>query len=307
MQLTAIGKPATRLRAPVPRKILLMFKCTVFLLLAGCLQLSANSFGQQITLSKKQVSLAELFLEIHNQTGYYFFYNQSALEKARRVDINVHHASLREVLDLCFRNQQLQYEIEQQVIIVKPKGRLSTDTSYYPLQGKVVNEHGEAVISATVKLMPGGMMGMTDEEGSFMLSAKGKTEFLQVSCIGYVSQRVGINANSPIVIILRRMDNKLDEVRVIAYGTSTRRYATGNVARVSSEEIAKQPVANPLSAMQGRVAGLNIQQNTGVPGGEFLFSFVDKTVSARKETTCFIWSMGCRCRLPALLHFTPVQ
>ncbi|WP_052273344.1 SusC/RagA family TonB-linked outer membrane protein [Flavihumibacter solisilvae] len=247
-----------------------MFKCTVFLLLAGCLQLSANSFGQQITLSKKQASLAELFMDIHKQTGYYFYYNDAILQKAKRVDIDVRQATLVAVLDHCFRNQPLQYEIDKEVIIVTDKRsfKLPTDTTYR-VQGKIQNEMEDPLSNVTVKAHPGGMMVMTDERGLFLLPRVGRQIFLEISCVGYASQHLGVTDDKPILITLRKVDNKLDEVHVIAYGTGTRRYNTGNVGRVKSEEISNQPVANPLAAMQGRVAGVSIQQVTGVPGGGF--------------------------------------
>jgi TonB-dependent starch-binding outer membrane protein SusC len=59
----------------------------------------------------------------------------------------------------------------------------------------------------------------------------------------------------------------LDETIVIAYGTSSRRFTTGNIATVKAADIEKQPVLNPLLALQGRVTGVEITQLSGLPGG----------------------------------------
>jgi TonB-linked SusC/RagA family outer membrane protein len=273
MQLTAIGKTVSVYRRSQQlHNMYRMVKLTVILLLVGCLHLSANTFGQHITLSKKQATLAELFVDIHNQTGYYFYYSEELLQQASRVDIQVKQATLPTVLDICFRNQRLQYEIEKQVIIVTPKKKLetaTTDTSNLPIRGRVVNEQEEPLTNVTIKVLPTGMMFMTDENGDFYIPQAIHNAVLEISSIGYLSKRVGITNEKYVLISLRRLDNKLDEVQIIAYGTSIQRYNTGNVAKVSSKEIELQPVANALSALQGRVAGLNIQQNTGVPGGGF--------------------------------------
>jgi TonB-linked SusC/RagA family outer membrane protein len=68
-------------------------------------------------------------------------------------------------------------------------------------------------------------------------------------------------------IAAKVMVKPLDEVQMIAYGTTTRRFSTGSVSTVTSTEIKNQPVNNPLLALQGRMPGVFITQNTGVPGG----------------------------------------
>ncbi len=62
---------------------------------------------------------------------------------------------------------------------------------------------------------------------------------------------------------------ELDQVVMMAYGQTTRRLTTGNISKVSAEEISRQPVSNPLAALQGRVPGLVITQTSGVPGSAF--------------------------------------
>ncbi len=61
--------------------------------------------------------------------------------------------------------------------------------------------------------------------------------------------------------------SKLDEVQIIAYGTSSQRFQTGNVSSIKAKDIEKSPVSNPLLALQARVPGLNITQGSGLPGG----------------------------------------
>ncbi|MBO9571391.1 MAG: SusC/RagA family TonB-linked outer membrane protein, partial [Chitinophagaceae bacterium] len=76
-------------------------------------------------------------------------------------------------------------------------------------------------------------------------------------------------SDAPIIVSLEKNISQLDEVQYIAYGTTSRRFSTGNVSTVKAEEIEKQPVQNPLLALQGRVPGVNITQNTGLANGAF--------------------------------------
>ncbi len=93
---------------------------------------------------------------------------------------------------------------------------------------------------------------------------------LLLSSVGYKAQEIKVS-NTSLVINVRLEINEspLDEVQIIAYGTTSQRLGTGNVSTVRSEDIAKQPVSNPLAAMIGRVPGLLITQNSGTPGGGF--------------------------------------
>ncbi len=106
----------------------------------------------------------------------------------------------------------------------------------------------------------------TDTYGRFSIDAEhGKT--LVISNIGYTSKEIKVNEENTMIVGLEITTSKLDEVQIIAYGTSSQRFQTGNVASVKAKDIEKQPVNNPLLALQGRVPGLVITQVNGLPGG----------------------------------------
>jgi TonB-linked SusC/RagA family outer membrane protein len=78
-----------------------------------------------------------------------------------------------------------------------------------------------------------------------------------------------VNGKADLLVNLKTKTSQLDDVQIIAYGTTTRRLNTGNVSTVGSQEISEQPVASPLEALEGRVPGLFIAQSTGMPGSSF--------------------------------------
>jgi TonB-dependent SusC/RagA subfamily outer membrane receptor len=107
----------------------------------------------------------------------------------------------------------------------------------------------------------------TDADGKFNLDVN-PGEVLVVSSVGFGSKEVPIlSAQSNLVIALDISSSPLDEVQIIAYGEASRRLNTGNVSSVKGADIAKQPVQNPLLALQARVPGIFIEQATGLPGG----------------------------------------
>ncbi|MBO9573613.1 MAG: TonB-dependent receptor plug domain-containing protein, partial [Chitinophagaceae bacterium] len=86
----------------------------------------------------------------------------------------------------------------------------------------------------------------------------------------YAAREIKIGASdAPIIVALEKNISQLDEVQYIAYGTTSKRYNVGNTASIKAADIEKQPVQNPLFALQGRVPGLLVTQNTGLANGTF--------------------------------------
>ncbi len=86
-------------------------KFTAFLCLVACLQVSAAGTAQNVTYSGKDVSLKKIFRELNRQTGFGFLYKDSYLKEAKPVNLSVKNVPITDVLDICFANQPLSYEI----------------------------------------------------------------------------------------------------------------------------------------------------------------------------------------------------
>src|SRR5437016_874586 len=93
-------------------KTLFIMKITAFLILLACLQVSAKGYAQKkVTLSEKNAPLKKIFTAIRKQTGYIIFVNESLLDKAHTVTIQITNADLEAALDLCLKNQPLTWSI----------------------------------------------------------------------------------------------------------------------------------------------------------------------------------------------------
>ncbi|CAC9974410.1 SusC/RagA family TonB-linked outer membrane protein [Flavobacterium panici] len=110
---------------------------------------------------------------------------------------------------------------------------------------------------------------ITDYNGQFSISAD-PNDTLFVSFIGFKTKVVPVNNRVEINIKLEYDTTTLQEVRVNAgYYSVKESDRTGSISRITSKDIETQPVTNVLAAMQGRMAGVNIIQTSGVPGGGF--------------------------------------
>ena len=106
----------------------------------------------------------------------------------------------------------------------------------------------------------------TDFDGNYTLSNVGADAVLVVSYIGYKTQEVGVNGRSTVNIVLEEDAQALDEVVIIGYGTTTVKDATGSVTAVTAEDFNGGVISSPEQLIQGKTAGVNIQQSSGEPG-----------------------------------------
>ncbi len=93
---------------------------------------------------------------------------------------------------------------------------------------------------------------MTNTEGTFRLKNVEPTDQLIITYTGYTAKTVEVKDENHFYIQLEIAQNELDVAIVQGYGTTTRRLSTGNIAKVTAVEIEKQPVMNPLLALQGK-------------------------------------------------------
>ncbi|WP_349317782.1 TonB-dependent receptor [Chitinophaga sp. MM2321] len=247
-------------------------KITSILLLGICLQVSAKVYPQKITLSEKKAPLEKLFREIKLQSGYLFFYDPDVIKKTQPVDINVDKAGLEEVLAICFRNQPLEYTISNKIIIVNPKtANLESSSMLAPppvdISGKVVDEAGNPLPGASVKIKGSSKGASADANGNFNLQIPDNKAVLIVSFIGYESQEVAATGGQ-MSIVLKREDTQISDIVVIGYGTSKKSDLTGSLSYVSSKDFEDQPVTRLDQALQGRATGVQVTTTSGSPGGD---------------------------------------
>lgn len=234
---------------------------------------SLYSYGQQISLSVQNAPLEEVFRQIEAKTDYRFVYAREELKQARPVTLQVSSRSLERVLAQVFAGQPLSYSINKKYISVHLREPKREPAPPAPpgieVQGRVLSEAGEPLPGASVMVKGSTTATATDEGGKFLLNNLPQESTLIVSSVGYLSREIPLNGRTSLTITLTLAVGTLDETVVIAYGKTTRRLNTGSVAKVSSRQIEKQPVSNPLAALQGRVPGLIITQANGLPGSQF--------------------------------------
>ena len=132
------------------------------------------------------------------------------------------------------------------------------------VRGTVKDVAGEPIIGASI-LLQGTTSGVvTDYDGNFSIQAPGNGT-LVISYVGYITQTIAIQNRNSIEVILQEDMELLDEVVVIGYATGSTRTISGAVEKVGREDMNAGVIVNPLDALKGKVAGVNIQKTGGDP------------------------------------------
>lgn len=135
------------------------------------------------------------------------------------------------------------------------------------IKGQVVDPTGEPLIGASV-LEKGSSTGTaTDFDGNFSIKVKSTNATLIVSYVGYNPEEVKLDGRTELTVTLSENATALDEVVVVGYGSMRKRDLTGAMSQIKSDEIMKGGATDISRALQGKLAGVQIQQSDGAPGG----------------------------------------
>jgi TonB-dependent starch-binding outer membrane protein SusC len=265
------------------------------LLTLALLLVCTFTFAQPVTLTGRNMSLKQVFSAIKKQTGYVVFYDQTILIGTKPVSLTINRMPLQDVLQLVLTDQSLNYIIQDKTIILSRKTtteqpqqniEIVISDPVLLINGVVRADNGDALPGASIRIKNTGTGTSTDAFGGFQLKRAVANSVIEISMIGYETVEFTVvkqdekfqlvpknkvtftsDNNAPgsiyLTLNLKKSLSILDETQVIAYGRTSRRYATGSVGTVKAEDIQKQPVMNVLQALEGRVAGLVLTPNTG--------------------------------------------
>lgn len=134
------------------------------------------------------------------------------------------------------------------------------------VKGKVTDEKGEIIPGVSITIQGTQQGTLTDAEGVYTIQASGNAT-LVFSFLGYLKEEVAVANRSTVDVSLKTDTKALEEVVVVGYGTQRKVETTGSIASVKAADLVQTPVANIAQGLQARVAGVQINQNSGSPGG----------------------------------------
>lgn len=253
-------------------KILLVMRLTTIILLVTIMQVSAASFAQNITLNRTNASLESVLKDMRKQSGYDFLFDRNLLKNTTPVNLKVTNISLEEALKLCLRGQSLSYLIDNRSVIIteKEKTLLSKvkDLLALPIdfRGKVVDELENPLPGATIKVVKSNKTATTNANGEFIIAGVDDASMVTVTFVGYQPRTLKVTSEFSKITLLTTVSQLREVIINKGYYQTIEKLNTGSVSKVTSEEISRQPLTNPIQTLEGLVPGMFIQQTSGMAG-----------------------------------------
>ncbi|MBV8251907.1 MAG: SusC/RagA family TonB-linked outer membrane protein [Chitinophaga sp.] len=263
--------PTSSIRKRSTEQRNLFRRLTVVLLMVGCLSISLATAAQTITYSSKKATLQQVFTEIKKQVNYVVIFNPDLIDVSVSVSVNAKNQPLEAFLKTIFSGMPVKYNIVGTTIVLfrksdSPQKAMPEDNApTREVSGVVSDEkNGTPLIGVNVVVSGTNKGTQTNEKGLFTLKNVEENDILTFSSIGFQKVSVLVSRlRAQFVVKLPPATSELDQTVVQAYGVTSKRLATGNITKVTAKDIERQPVLNPLLALQGRAPGLLITQTSG--------------------------------------------
>ncbi len=224
----------------------------------------------RLTISVQQAPLREAINKIGAQCNCQFMYAKDLLPLKTKVTINAQNRTLRSVLDELLKPFNVSYKSSEAYIFIKEKPRMGgiDKPVQQPVTGQITDaQTGEALPGVTVSIK-GTTTGVTaDSAGFYRLEVADGEAVLLFLAIGYEPQELRVGTQTVVNARLSPSAQSLNQVVVVGYGAQGRKSITGAVAVVTGKQVREVPVAGIDQALQGRVAGVQVTQTSGQPGG----------------------------------------
>ena len=245
-----------------------IMKLACVMLIVLLLLIHPYGHSQTITCSGKNIPIEKLFSVIKKQTGYFFFHNNELLKNARKIDINVKNATLKEVLAVTFKNQPFDYVIENKTIVITKKAAAVSvkegpavvrNDTMRTVSGSIQDQNGKPVSGATITVSGTTMATSASSEGTFTVKMPLSKSQLVVSSIGFEDAVLENNHQNQITVVLKQKEYiESTDVIVVGYGTAKKIDLTGSVSTVNIRDIGDRQNPSLATLVQGKISGVDV-------------------------------------------------
>lgn len=257
-------------RIPLKKGLLILLMMKTFFLLS-IITVTASVSGAYSQITKLSVDfnnekIETVLTSIEKETDFYFFYKSEELSTMQPVTIQSENKSINETMDLLFAQSGMTYKIIDKYIAIVPENSITAISLQDNIvSGLIRGSDGLPIPGATVVVKDNLATGVnTDMEGRFTIKAK-IGDILQFSFVGMEKKEITVASLDFLEIILEESVIGLDDVIVVAYGTTKRETFTGSAAVISVDKLENRSLSNFSEALAGNATGVNVY-SSGQPG-----------------------------------------
>jgi len=228
---------------------------------ASTVRLQKNKFS----IKSDGISVIEVFTVIESETSFKLFYKNTDIELNKKIAIDVTNIGVNDLMNETLGNTNLNFKIrDKQIIIYKTK---NNQQQLIKISGVVIDENNTPMPGVAITVMGSKKGVISDFDGNFYIEVPlGKT--LTFNYLGYKTIEVVVKKGTPkkLNITLEASKELLDEVVVTGFETSEKRKFTGATSSITAEEIKIDGVVDAGQLLEGRIAGVTLQNVTGTFG-----------------------------------------
>jgi len=259
-------------RNPVVQKILLTMRLTFFLLALNVMSAYSASYAQKakLNLNVQNGQVKDVLAEIETQSEFFFMYDNNQVDVERTVNLEAKAENIDLVLEKLFNGTDVNFKVvNRQIVLFPESGSGLTTQQGAKVKGKVVDATSAPLPGVTV-IVKGTTMGViTDIDGNYSFASLPATAVLQFKFVGMTTKEVTVGTNTTINVTLEDETIGIEEVVAIGYGTAKKRDVTGAVGSVKAEAIVRSNPVQPAKALQGQLAGVNVNKVNSRPGSDY--------------------------------------
>lgn len=248
---------------PLTMKLFFIFLiCSVGLLHAadGCAQRTT------VNINMKNKTVESVLSAIEKATGFGFFINNKNINLKRQVSVSVANKDVMDVLKIIFNDTNVNYQVIDNQIVLSVKN-VPQAAQTVTVSGTVKDREGGALIGVTVAEKGTNNGTITDMNGNYKLTARSSSPTLVFSYVGYQPQEIAVKGRNVIHVTLQENAQELNEVVVTALGIKRAQKALSyNVQQLSADDVLKNKDVNFINALNGKVAGVNINSSSAGVG-----------------------------------------
>lgn len=243
---------------------------------------SAESIlNRRLSISLKNVTLETALNNIQHKVDVKFVYSSTLIPLSSKVSVSANQETLSNILNKLLIELNINYTVNASQYIVLKKNQVAfADTLVaggnivLPVQqrmvsGKVTAKSDGTAFPGVSVMVKGTKTGtITDKEGNYKISVPGNESILVFTYISFLPREIPVGNMAVINVQLAESANALSEVVVTAAGIKREKTTLGySVTTISADKLAQKSEPDPLRALTGKVAGVNIQSSGGVAGG----------------------------------------
>ncbi len=259
----------------------LKMRLTVLLIILSLFRINANTYSQKtkISIDVKNFTIENVFDLIQQKTEFKLFYKDAEVDTKRKISLKVSNKRVEYILDKIFKNTDISYKIiDKQIVLIKklintnnlPKNFQIASIKPqkgFDITGQIVDPDGLPVPGTALSIEGTTRGVITDFDGYFTIRVS-VSDVLKIESLGFEKQTITIidkNKKTYNIILTKGIED-LEEIVITGYQNIRKKFFTGASQSLKAEDIKLEGVPDISRSLEGRAAGVSIQNVTGTFG-----------------------------------------